>query len=337
MQKFTLTKGATSVILPISVFDSSSTVGAKLAGLVYNSASLTAYYNRSGAAGAATAITLATATKGTWATGGFVAIDGTNMPGDYELHIPDAALATGANTVMVQLKGAANMVPVNILIELKAVDLQNATTGGLTNLDAAITTRMATYTQPTGFLASTFPATIASTTNITGGTITTATNLTNLPAITAGWLTATGIAASALNGKGDWNIGKTGYTVSTVSDKTGYSLTQTFPANFADMAITLTTGQVTVGTNADKTGYSLTATTGLGNQTSNITGNLSGSVGNVTGAVGSVTGMTASDVAAIKAKTDSLVFTVAGQVDANIQSINDVTITGNGGVVPFNV
>jgi len=39
-----------------------------------------------------------------------------------------------------------------------------------------------------------------------------------------------------------------------------------------------------------KTGYSLTATTGLGNQTANITGNLSGSVGSVTGAVGSVTG-----------------------------------------------
>ena len=48
-------------------------------------------------------------------------------------------------------------------------------------------------------------------------------------------------------------------------------------------------GAVTVGTNNDKSGYSLTAGTGLGNQTANITGNLSGSVGSVTGAVGSVT------------------------------------------------
>jgi len=40
--------------------------------------------------------------------------------------------------------------------------------------------------------------------------------------------------------------------------KTGYSLTQSFPTNFADMAITLTTGQVTVGTNNDKSGYALT-------------------------------------------------------------------------------
>lgn len=194
----------------------------------------------------------------------------------------------------------------------------------------------------------------------------------------SGAITAASIAASALNGKGDWNIGKTG--------------------------------------------YSLTATTGLGNQTADITGSLSGSVGSVTGAVGSVTGnvggnvtgsvgsiatggiaatsfaagainataiaadaitaakvaadvtteiqsglataasiaalnnlsqadirtavglasanldtqLTAIDdyldteVAAIKAKTDQLTFTVANQVDSNIQYVNDVAVTGTG-------
>lgn len=50
--------------------------------------------------------------------------------------------------------------------EVLAVDMN-------TSLDAAITSRMATYTQPTGFLAATFPAIVASTTNITAGTITT--------------------------------------------------------------------------------------------------------------------------------------------------------------------
>jgi hypothetical protein len=73
----------------------------------------------------------------------------------------------------------------------------------------------------------TFPSSVASPTNITAGTITTVTTLTNLPAITAGWITAAGIAASALNGKGDWNVGKT-----------GYSLTQGFPSNFSSMSIT---------------------------------------------------------------------------------------------------
>mgnify|MGYP001566108251 CR=1 FL=1 len=91
---------------------------------------------------------------------------------------------------------------------------------GLTasNLDAAITSRMATYTQPTGFLATTFPTgTVANTTNITAGTITTATNLT-------------------IN-----------------NDKAGYSLAQAFPTNFADLSITLTTGLVNITqTAADK-------------------------------------------------------------------------------------
>ena len=57
-------------------------------------------------------------------------------------------------------------------------------------------------------------------------------------------------------------------TVGTNNDKTGYSLTQTFPTNFADLSITVTTGlvsistaaSVNVGTNNDKTGYSLTQT-----------------------------------------------------------------------------
>jgi hypothetical protein len=62
----------------------------------------------------------------------------------------------------------------------------------------------------------------------------------------ADWINAAAIEANALDGKGNWNVGKSG--------------------------------------------YSLTATTGLGNQTADITGNLSGSVGSVVGAVGSVTG-----------------------------------------------
>lgn len=43
------------------------------------------------------------------------------------------------------------------------------------------------------------------------------------------------------------------------------------------------------------------------------------------------------EIAAIKAKTDSLTFTVAGQVDANAESMNGVTILGNGTTVsPWN-
>lgn len=89
----------------------------------------------------------------------------------------------------------------------------------------------------------------------------TATNVTTVNGLAANVITAASINAAALNGKGDWNVGKTG--------------------------------------------YSLTAGTGLGDQTANITGNLSGSVGSVTGAVGSVTGAVGSVTAAVTVGTNN--------------------------------
>ena len=61
----------------------------------------------------------------------------------------------------------------------------------------------------------------------------------NADAITAakiadGAFVAANFAASSLDGKGDWNVGKT-----------GYSLSQTFPSNFSDMLIEVSTGHVT--------------------------------------------------------------------------------------------
>jgi hypothetical protein len=62
------------------------------------------------------------------------------------------------------------------------------------NINATISSRMATYTQPTGFLAATFPSgTIANTTNITAGTVTTATNVTTVNDKTGYRLSATGV------------------------------------------------------------------------------------------------------------------------------------------------
>jgi hypothetical protein len=202
----------------VFVGDTSKTDGSGLANLVHNSSGLVAYYC-AGDLSNDVQITLATATLGTWTSGGFVAVDNTNMPGWYEIGIPDAAL-DGGNEVAIQLRGATNMAPVNLYIELDSVDYQDAAAFGLSRLDAAVSSRMATYAQPTGFLAATFPAVVSS---------------------------------------------------------------------YAGGAVASVTAPVTVGTNNDKTGYSLTPTTGFGNQTANITGNLSGSVGSVTGAVGSVT------------------------------------------------
>ncbi len=195
----TIKKGTTSKIITIPIYDSSSTTGGMLTGLVYNSSSLTAYYNREGASGAATSISLVNATKGTWTSGGFIAVDGTNMPGWYELHIPDAALATGANSAVVELKGAANMVPVNIMIQLVDFNPGEVSTGtGSNQLD------------------------------VTSGRIKADVAYWNASAVatpdTAGYPKVTLKAGS---GTGELNLSSGNVTVGTNNDKSGYSLSGT--------------------------------------------------------------------------------------------------------------
>ncbi len=127
MPKLSILAGTTSKTVDVFIQDSRSSVGAGLTGLVYNTGSLTAYYYREGA-NATVAISLATQTLGTWATGGFIVVDGTNMPGVDQLGVPDLAFASGAKSVVIFLQGAANMVPVPVEIELTAVNNQSAAT-----------------------------------------------------------------------------------------------------------------------------------------------------------------------------------------------------------------
>lgn len=119
--------GSTSEIWQVFIQDSSSSTGAGLAGLAFNSSSLTAYYHRDTDT-TATAITLVTMTVGTFTSSGFKEIDATNMPGWYQFCPPNAALASGAKSVGIQLKGATNMAQLNIEVQLTAgFDLDTAT------------------------------------------------------------------------------------------------------------------------------------------------------------------------------------------------------------------
>jgi hypothetical protein len=133
MAKLSRQIGTTSCVVEVFVQDSSVSTGAGLTGLAYNTSSLTAYYKRN-LASSSTAITLATATLGTFASGGFKEVDATNMPGVYEFGIPNAALVTGADSVVVLLKGATNMAPCALEIELTATNNQDGTRGGMTAL-----------------------------------------------------------------------------------------------------------------------------------------------------------------------------------------------------------
>ena len=133
----------------------------------------------------------------------------------------------------------------------------------------------------------------------TSAVIPTVTTLTNLPAITSNWLTAAGIASGALDGTGNWNIGKTG--------------------------------------------YSLTATTGLGNQTADISGTITTAtyLTNAPTAGDLTATMKTSVTTAATAATPTVLLTngtgtgqvviASGVIDANVEKINNTQITGNGG------
>jgi hypothetical protein len=177
---------------------------------------------------------------------------------------------------------SANINDVGVLLEVVS-----ATTGGATNLDAAISTRMATYTQPTGFLSATFPSgTIANTTNITAGTITNVGTLTtytgNTPQ-TGDAFARIGAGGAGLTALGDTRIANLDATVSSRS-------------TFAGGVVAGVAARVTANTD-QLAGQTVTAAAGVTFPSSvasptNIT---AGTITNV-GTVTSVTGLTASNL-----------------------------------------
>jgi hypothetical protein len=160
----------------------------------------------------------------------------------------------------------------------------------------------------------------ATPTNITAGTLTTVTNLTNLPTIPTNWITAAGITASALDGKGDWNIGKTGYTLTTQDWNTATPLT----AAGVRTAVGLATANMDTqfAASATATGFNTVVPldaaatrSALGLTTANLDVQLS--------AIVLDTGTT------IPAQI------TAFSLDVDINKINGVVITGDGSATPF--
>jgi len=117
MAKKRIKAGSVNVTVYINILDSSVTDGSGLTGLVFNSAGLQASYVRNQAA--ASTITLATQTAaGAHSDGGFVEVDASGSPGLYRLDLPDAAVASGVNSVVVSVNGATDAVPIYLELQL---------------------------------------------------------------------------------------------------------------------------------------------------------------------------------------------------------------------------
>ena len=242
-----ITAGKTNVTVDVYFVDDDggTAPGEPTTGLLFSDIETggSASYHRQGAA--RVDLTLVTQTvAGAHADGGFIEIDATNMPGLYRLDLPDAAFTTGIDYVMVQCVAAAanNSIMRPLMIDVTDVDLRDSVRGGMTALPNAaanaaggltvsiagaldldaMNTNINDIETDTTDIQSRIPAALV------GGAMDS-----DVSVIQANAISAASIAAAAMNGKGDWNIGKT-----------GYSLTQSFPTNFADMAIAVTTGEV---------------------------------------------------------------------------------------------
>ena len=235
---------------------------------------------------------------------------------------------------------------------------------GLTaaNLDTTVSSRMATYAQPTGFLAATFPVTVASTTNITAGTITTVTNLTN--SATNGDLTATmkSSVTAAVPTVVQIQSGlatPTNITAGTITTVTNLTNAATSGDLTSTMKSSVTTAVPTVSQTADQvwdellSGHTTVGSTGAALSAAGAAGDpwstlIPGSYGagtagkivgdNVNATISSRASQTSLDtlddyvdteVGAIKTKTDQLTFTVANQIDANSLTIGANAITAS--------
>jgi hypothetical protein len=273
----TILKGTSSKIIEVILRD--STTGAGKTAVAYTD--VTASYVREGST--RTAITLASGIAGdAYSSGKWCEVDATNCPGLYQLHLPDAALATGVNAVTTTMI-ASGVIDKVVRISLLDVDLRDATDAGLSSLDAAISSRstfnsasdqvtVSTNNDKTGYSISGTKTTldalndIAASAIVSGGAITTSggavSNVTTVATTTTNTdMRGTDnafLAASAPANFGSLGINASGHLLRTVLNDT--TTTNTDMVSVTGLStFDAATDQVIVGTNTDKTDYALSS------------------------------------------------------------------------------
>lgn len=306
--RFPRQRPSTSVMIRVFIPDNSVTTGAGLTGLTSASTNLTIAFIRE-LDGSATTYTGANieaqTTIGTYEAPTssskvrFKAVAATAMPGLYELQFHDSATAFGAGdtsqniiiNVYEATTTALKIGPNACLIPLVPWNYQDGVRMGLTALpNAAAEAAGGLYTRGSGVGQINQDANGRVDTNTKtwiGGTIP-AVNVTGVPIVDLKYILGTVLTETAgllaAGFKKFFNVATPTGTLNSLPD-----------------AVAGATGGVFIaGTNA-----ATTVTTAL---TTTFTGNL-------TGSVGSVSGLTASDVGAIKTKTDFLPSATAGTAD----------------------
>ena len=135
------TRGKTQFSTPFFFADTSSTTGDGLSGVTSASSGLVMEYRRQGQSSWASVTPQPLKTLGGYLSGGIAA--DTGLAGAYEVDFPDAAFASAAGVEWVQLRvrGVTNMLATISVIELDAVDYQDAAAFGLSRIDQTIGSR----------------------------------------------------------------------------------------------------------------------------------------------------------------------------------------------------
>lgn len=268
-----------------------STTGLPKTGIVYTD--VTGSYCRSrGARVAVTMASLASASAA-YSSGGFILVDDTNQPGVYRFDVPNAAFATGAEEVVITIKATGcrtvsrsftltdismqtAKVPATIAagdIATDAIDAASVKADAVTKIQNGLSTYAGGDTSGTTMLLSR----IGSSVTISGGKV--------AATIATGDIADISAARAAKIDNADV---ATSTRMATYTQPTGF-LAATFPSDPADAS------------------------------------DIAASFSAVNGTLTTIAGYIDTEVAAIKAKTDQLTFTVANQVDSN-------ALSGGGGL-----
>lgn len=336
--------GATSQSIYVEILDSTSTTGARKTGLAFNTSSLTGYYTINGAS--AVAITLATlaAANSAWSSGGFKEVDATNAPGLYRLDIPNAAIASGASSV-ITLKGATGMVQVSEEIMLVPWDPQDGVRQGLTALpNAAAEAAGGLYTRGSGAGQINQPAngqvdinlvkwlgTAASTPTVAGVPNVNAKTWNDLTTVALPLVPTTAGRTLDVSAGGeagvDWaNVG----SPTTTLDLSGTTIKTTQVVASVSGAVGSVTGLTAATVHSDlddiqaRLPAALTANGNMKSDTLRVggtvqtAGDLSAQIDAVDNFVDTEVDAIKTVVDAVKVQTDKMTFTVANQMDSNV-------------------
>lgn len=358
-------KGSTDRSVTLRIID--STDGTPETGVAYDTSGIDLWYHREGET--LTSITEATLASldAAHSNGGIIH----KGNGVYRLDLPDAAFATGANYV--DIGGTVTgMIVIGGRVRLVNIDLEDTVRAGLTALpnaaaDAAgglaisdgggldldaIGTNAALAVS--GIVSGTAQAGAAGTVTLAAGASATDDIYNGMTVVTTGG-TGPGQSRQVYDYNGTTKVASVSPNWQTnPSSDTTYVIVPTPPAPTAAAAVSqvaLIDDAITASKFDESTAFPLAsadsgatavARTGADSDTLEI---LSDEIAALATTLGTPADTDVStDIAAVKtvadavqAKTDSLTFTVAGEVDANVQSINDVAITGDGSATPFDV